>query len=161
MDELPELHSDLAPLAFLVGAWAGEGVGGYPTIEDFPYRQQVVFTHTGQPFLSYASHTWAVDDGRPLATETGFWRPRPEGRVEVLITHPTGISEIYVGQVTARKVELSTDAIARTESAKEVTAGHRLYGIIETGELGYAYEMAAFGYGLRSHLSAVLRRVED
>lgn len=153
-----DLHPDCAPLEFLLGTWVGEGVGGYPTIEDFPYRQEIVFSHAGQPFLSYASHTWATDDGRPLATETGFWRPRPGGAVEVLLTHPTGIAEVYVGEVTGKKIELRTDLVARTETAKEVTAGHRLYGLIEGGELAYAYDMAAFGYELQPHVSARLSR---
>ncbi len=160
MGDLPDLHPDCAPLGFLLGTWVGEGVGGYPTIEDFPYRQEIVFTHTGQPFLSYASHTWSVDDGRPLATETGFWRPRPAGAIEVLLVHPTGIAEVYVGQITGKKIELSTDLVARTESSKEVTAGHRLYGVVEGGELAYAYDMAAVGYDLQPHLSARLSRVE-
>ena len=36
----------------------------------------------------------------PLAVEAGFWRPQPEGKVEVALSHPTGISEIYYGQLT-------------------------------------------------------------
>lgn len=155
-----DLHPDCAPLEFLLGTWVGEGVGGYPTIDDFPFRQEIVFTHTGQPWLSYASHTWATDDGRPLATETGFWRPRPESNLEVLFAHPTGVVEVYVGQVTGKKIELSTDLVARTESAKEVTAGHRLYGMIDDDELAYAYDMAALGHELQPHLSARLRRAE-
>lgn len=155
-----DLHPDCAPLEFLLGTWVGEGVGGYPTIDDFPFRQEIVFTHSGQPFLSYASRTWAADDGRPLATETGFWRPRPEGAIEVLFAHPTGVVEVYVGQISGRKIELSTDLVARTESAKEVTAGHRLYGIIEGDELAYAYDMAALGHELQPHLSARLHRTE-
>lgn len=160
MGDLPDLHPDCAPLEFLLGTWVGEGVGGYPTIEDFVYRQQIVFTHSGQPFLSYASHTWTVDGDRPLASETGFWRPRPEGALEVLLVHPTGIAEVYVGQITGKKIELKTDVVARTESAKEVTAGHRLYGMLEDGELAYAVDMAAVGCELQPHLSARLSKVD-
>ena len=46
----------------------------------------------------------------------------------------------------------------RTSTAKEVTAGHRLFGIVE-GALLYAQEMAAVGHGLSPHLSARLIRV--
>jgi hypothetical protein len=48
--------------------------------------------------------------------------------------------------------------VARTETAKEYTAGHRLYGLIGE-DLGYAYDMAAEGQSLQSHLSAQLKRV--
>jgi hypothetical protein len=69
--------------------------------------------------------------------------------------------ELYVGRVLATsppKVELVTDAVVRTVTAKEVTAGQRLYGIIE-GALLYAQEMAAVGQSLTPHLSARLTRV--
>ena len=46
----------------------------------------------------------------------------------------------------------------RTPTAKEVTGGHRLFGIVE-GALLYAQEMAAMGHGLSPHLSARLVRV--
>jgi hypothetical protein len=48
--------------------------------------------------------------------------------------------------------------VVRTATAKEVNAGHRLYGIVE-GALLYAQDMAAVGEPLTSHLSARLIRV--
>ena len=96
--------------------------------------------------------------GAPLAMETGFWRPLPDRQLEVLIVHPTGISEMYLGEVTGTKIELATDAVLRTATAKEVTAGHRLYGLVE-GDLAYAYDMAAMGQPLQAHASARLKQV--
>jgi hypothetical protein len=160
-DAGPEPHPGLAPLAFLLGRWQGAGVGGYPTIESFRFGQEISFSHNGKPFLSYVSRTWLLDEdgkpGRPLATETGFWRPQPEGKLEVLLAHPTGITEIYLGEITGTKIEMSTDVVTRTGSAKEYTAGHRLYGIVGA-DLAYAYDMAAVGQPLQPHLSAQLKR---
>jgi hypothetical protein len=99
--------------------------------------------------------------GRPLAMETGFWRPQPEGKVEVLLAHPTGVVEIYLGEVTGTKIEMATDAVVRTSSAKEVRAGRRLYGLVGGGDLAYAYDLAAVGQPLQSHLSAQLKRVSS
>jgi hypothetical protein len=90
--------------------------------------------------------------------ETGYWRARPANKVEVVLAHPTGIVEIYVGDVAFSRVELVTDMVARTESAKEVTGGRRLYGLIGE-DLGWAYDMAAEGHKLTSHLSAQLKKV--
>lgn len=158
----PELHPDLAPLSFLLGRWEGAGVGGYPTIESFRFGQEISFSHNGKPFLIYSSRTWLIEPdgviGRPLAVEVGFWRPQPDGSLEVLLTHPTGITEIYVGTISGTKIEMATDAVVRTATAKLVTAGKRLYGLIE-GDLGYAYDMAAVGQPLQPHLSARLKRV--
>jgi THAP4-like, heme-binding beta-barrel domain len=51
---------------------------------------------------------------------------------------------------------MATDVVARTSSAKEVTAGHRLYGLVGP-DLAYAYDMAAVGQPLQPHLSAQLK----
>jgi hypothetical protein len=156
-----DLHADVTPLAFLLGHWQGNGHGDYPTIEKFEFAQELAFTHDGRPFLHYLSRTWLLDDEgesvRPLAVETGFFRPQPNGEVEVLLTHPTGVAEIYFGTIDGAKLELRTDAVARTASAKEYTAGHRLYGLVE-GDLLWTFDMAAVGQPLQSHIWARLQR---
>ena len=157
-----ELHEQLAPVRFLLGRWEGAGVVGYPTIESANFGQEISFSHNGKPFLIYASRTWLLEKdgtiGRPLAMETGFWRPQLDGGLEVVLAHPTGITEIYIGQITGTKIELATDAVVRTATAKDVTAGRRLYGLIGA-DLGWAYDMAAMGHPLQSHVSAQLKRV--
>ena len=158
-----EPHPDLEPLLFLLGRWEGAGVGGYPTIDSFQFGQEITFRHNGKGFLSYVSRTWRMGDdgtiGLPLGTESGYWRPRPDNRIEVMLAHPTGIVEIYLGEVSGTKIEMVTDVVARTATAKEVTGGRRIYGLIGQ-DLGWAYDMAAMGQPLQSHLSAQLQRVE-
>jgi THAP4-like, heme-binding beta-barrel domain len=158
-----ELHPSLAPLRFLIGRWEGAGVVGYPTIDSANFGQEITFSHNGKAFLIYSSRTWLLEPdgtiGRPLAMETGFWRPQEDGGLEVVLAHPTGITEIYLGQITGNKIEMATDAVVRTATAKEVTAGTRLYGLIGA-DLGWAYDMAAVGQPLQSHVSAQLKRVE-
>jgi hypothetical protein len=171
--EIPtDLHPHCVPLAFLLGTWAGAGVGGYPTIESFNFGQEVVFSYTpGKPFLRYESRSWLLDEEgnqvRPLAQESGYWRPQERTAangtagtartlLEVILAHPTGISEIWVGEADGAKVELRTDVVARTETAKEYTAGHRLYGLVQ-GDLLWAFDMAAMDQPMQSHLSAQLK----
>ena len=154
---------------FLLGRWEGAGIGGYPTIESFRFGQEISFSHNGKPFLIYTSRTWRLDDegqiGPPLGTESGYWRPRPDSQVEVMLAHPTGIVEIYLGEITGTRIEMATDVVARTATAKEVTAGHRLYGLVGSArpeqDLAYAYDMAAVGQELQPHLSAQLKRVSS
>jgi hypothetical protein len=164
-DTGPQAHPAIAPLSFLLGQWEGAGVVGYPTIDSVNFGQEISFSHNGKPFLIYSSRSWLIEEdgsiGRPLAMEVGFWRPQPEGRLEVLLTHPTGISEIYLGTITGTKIEMATDVVMRTATSKEVTAGKRLYGLVgpNLADLAYAYDMAAVGQPLQPHLSAQLKRV--
>jgi hypothetical protein len=166
MDSVPHdqpPHPAIAPLSFLLGRWEGAGVLGYPTISSANYGEEISFSHNGKPFLIYSSRAWLLEAdgsvGRPSHMEVGFWRPQPDGTLEVLITHPTGVTEIYYGTVTGTKIEIATDAVVRTVSAKEITAGKRLYGLVGA-DLAYAYDMAAVGQALQPHLSAQLKRVE-
>jgi hypothetical protein len=158
----PEPHPAIAPLSFLLGRWEGAGVMGYPTIESRNYGEEISITHNGKPFLIYSSRTWLIEldgsVGRPSHMELGFWRPQADNGLEVLIVHPTGVSEIYIGTISGTKIEMATDAVVRTATAKEVTAGKRLYGMIGA-DLAYAYDMAAVGQPLQPHLSAQLKRV--
>jgi hypothetical protein len=161
----PDLHKDLLALLPFVGLWRGRGQGGYPTIEGFHYGQEIRISHDGRPFLHYESRAWLLDSDskpiRPAGRESGWWRPAKGGdEVEALITTPTGIIELHYGVIETNppRIEMATDFVARTETAKEVTAGQRLYGIVE-GALLYAQDMAAVGHPLTSHLSARLLRV--
>ena len=160
--ELPaDLHADCAPVAWLLGTWRGNGHGDYPTIEAFQYGQELIFAHDGRPFFHYMARSWVVDEQgekvREGAIETGFLRCRPEGKMELLLAHHTGYVEIWYGEAAGGKLEISTDAVARIESAKEVTGGTRLYGNVE-GDLLYAYDMAGMGQPLQPHLWARLKR---
>jgi hypothetical protein len=150
------------PLSWLLGTWRGVGVGGYPDVPEFRFSQELTFTEmTGKPFVHHLSRSWLLDDDghevRPLAQETGYWRPEADGSLELLLAHPTGFVEIYLGRADGAKIELSTDVVARTDTAKTYTAGQRLYGLVE-GKLLWAYDMAAMDKPLQPHLSATLER---
>lgn len=158
---MPDLHPSVAPLAPLLGVWAGQGVGEYPTIASFGYLEEIAFGHVGKPFFSYVQKTRATDDGRPLHAETGYLRVPSPGRAELILAHPTGITEVDEGALTVDgdiiEMELSATTIGRSSSAKEVTALGR--SIRVTGdELTYTVYMGAVGQQLQQHLTATLRR---
>ncbi|BBY08097.1 peroxynitrite isomerase [Mycobacterium noviomagense] len=156
-----ELHPDLEALAPLLGTWAGRGSGKYPTIEPFEYLEEVVFSHVGKPFLIYGQKTKAPADGKPLHAETGYLRVPQPGRVELVLAHPSGITEIEVGTYSTSgdriDIELASSAIGLTPSAKEVTALDRRFRI-SGDELSYSLRMGAVGQPVQDHLAAVLRR---
>ncbi|MEQ6901084.1 FABP family protein [Nocardioides sp. YIM 152588] len=160
--ELPDnLHPNCGPIAWMLGTWRGNGHGDYPTIDKFQYGQELIFTHDGRPFFHYFARSWIVDEEgkkvRDAALETGFVRAIGDGKLELVLAHSSGISEIWYGQAEAGKVELHTAGVGYTDTAKEVTGGHRMYGNVE-GDLLYAYDMAAVGQELQPHLWARLKR---
>ena len=113
----------------------------------------------GQELFQYVG-----EDGerlRPGGSENGFWRPGPAPRdVEALITHNTGFLELSLGEVVFNKLEMVSDLLARTSTAREVAGLKRLYGLVE-GDLAYAVDMAAEGKSLQAHISARLQLLPD
>ena len=79
--------------------------------------------------------------------------------IEAAIIHPTGVSEFYLGRVKGPRIDLATDAVLRSATAKEYAAATRLYGLVD-GHMLWAWDIAALGQDLRTHASARLARIE-
>ncbi|WP_406231457.1 peroxynitrite isomerase [Nocardia sp. NBC_01009] len=154
-------HPDIAPLAPLLGTWRGPGHGEYPTIEPFDYVEEIKFGHLGRPFLTYRQRTRSADGSRPMHAETGYLRcPQPD-RVELILAHPTGITEICEGALSVTDgevhIELDSTSIGRSSTAKLVTALGR--SIRLSGDtIDYTLRMAAVGQDFQHHLAATLHR---
>lgn len=155
-----DLHPALAPLAPLLGTWSGRGSGDYPTIDPFDYVEEVVFGHVGKPFLAYSQRTRSPG-GAPMHAEAGYLRVPADGRVELVLAHPSGIAEIDEGTfsvaVGALVVQVSSTSVTRTSSAKDVAALERSI-TVAGDELHYTVRMGAVGQPLQHHLSATLFR---
>ena len=158
---MPDLHPDVNVLAALIGTWAGRGTGEYPTIEPFEYTEEVTFGHVGKPFLHYGQRTQSVDDGRPMHAEVGFVRVPSAARLEWVLAHPTGVTEIQEGTLSVLdgvvEMELTATSIGRTASAKDVNALSRSIRI-DGDTLSYTVRMGAVGQPLSHHLAATLHR---
>lgn len=157
----PALHPAIAHLAPLLGVWRGPGHGDYPTIESFDYVEEVTFGHVGKPFFAYGQKTRHAVTDLPLHAEAGYWRAPANGRIELVLAHPTGIVEVQEGTVETTDsgliVELASTTMAGTASAVSVSALTRRFEL-DGNTLQYKVSMAAVGVELTHHLSAELRR---
>jgi hypothetical protein len=161
--EGPDLHEQCLSLLPLVGVWRGTGELVEPGAEPVRMGQQVVFAHDGGPFLSYESRIWLLDADDavtgPGPRETGFWRPRPDGTLEVLIVHSTGLVTPFAGR--ARNLtswEMRSGELLRTRTAPPVEAATRLYGVV-AGDLAYVDEREWVDAAMTPYSSAQLGRV--
>lgn len=160
-----ELHPDVSILEPLLGTWNGDGAGEYPTIEPFGYHETITIGHVGKPFLAYQQRTTALDDERPLHAETGYWRIPGPGLAEIVLAHPTGITEVLEGFAAPNSagatdtliIDVRSNGIGRTGSAKEISRTERTFEV--TGDvMRYTVRMAAVGQPLQHHLAATLSR---
>ncbi len=158
---MPELHPDIAVLAPLLGTWTGSGRGEYPTVETFDYLEEITVGHVGKPFLTYSQRTRAAADGRPLHAEVGYLRVPSPGRIELVVAHPTGVTEIDEGTVSSEGddlvIEVESTSVGLTGSAKTIRALGRSFQIVGD-RLTYSVRMAAVGAPLTHHLAATLHR---
>src|SRR5256885_2242173 len=166
------MHPDVEPIGFLLGTWRGEGHGEYPTIESFDYGEEVRFAAVpGKPFLSYQQRTWALDDQRPLHAETGYWRPKPDGRLEGVLAHPTGLAEIEEGMVAGDVTTPGPTSIGRAPRAPPLSGRappakgapglSRRFEPVGGDVLRYEVQLAAVGQQLQGPLTAELKRVDE
>jgi hypothetical protein len=102
-----------------------------------------------------------------LHSENGWWRAQPPAadgtiHLDVVLTRPTGVAEILIGQVVIDQVgehiDLITDVVARTATAPAVTAEKRLYAL-RGPKLLYAIDLAAGDSAMSPHLAAALDRM--
>ena len=118
----------------------------------------------------YLSRNWLLDDDgarvRPLATEAGFWRPRPGNEIEVTLSHPTGFAEVWYGTPGGhgdRRRE--HHRCPRRPEDRHRHAYRQRQGVHagpspvrpRRGPLLWTFDMAAVGQPLLNHLAATRR----
>ncbi|XP_042412293.1 UPF0678 fatty acid-binding protein-like protein At1g79260 [Zingiber officinale] len=161
---LPPMHPAIAPLSFLLGRWKGQGEGGFPTINSFAYGEELLFSHSGkpapsllQPVIAYSQKTWKLASGEPMHAESGYWRPKPDGSIEVVIAQSTGLVEVQKGtyDTESKAITLQSELVGNASKVKEIT---RVFKEVD-GELSYVVQMATMMTSLQPHLKALLKKI--
>jgi len=155
-------HPSLGALAALVGTWRGEGEGAYPTIAPFRYREEVEFSHDGRPVLAYRQRTWRMEADVPMHVESGYVRGQVDGHAELVVAHPTGLTEVATLTLHEEDGALVLDGaratVQRSPSAKPVVDVRRRFRVVGD-ELHYDLWMTYAGHEDTHHLRAVLSRM--
>jgi hypothetical protein len=158
-----ELHATLEVLRPLIGVFAGEGEGDFPTVAPFRYHEEVSFLPRG-PLLTYAQHTADPASGRPMHAETGFLRRAGEDRVELLLAHTFGLTELQEGHLEVAptpdvelRLTLRSTVIGVAGTAKAVDAVRRSLSVVGD-ELHSELWMTFAGISDGQHLRSVLHR---
>lgn len=152
------LHKDLAELVFLLGTWSGLGEGAWPGAEPFAYAEDLTIEDVGDTWLVVTERSWSLDDGAPIHFERGFLRAPEPGRVELMLAHPIGITEVATGTVGDGVMQLASTAVGLSPTASPVTELRRRIEV--RGDLlTYELRMAMEGIGRRWHVRSRLERI--
>lgn len=152
-----DLHPDCEVFAPLLGTWSGTGHASYPDNASADYEITITFSTNGLRFVTFVETTTNAETGAPMHSESGFWRPVPPDRVEAVIAHPGGLAEVSEGIVDGGHFQLSSVAVARTTTAKQVDVIERTYRV-QDDRLTATVHMAATGHPLTPHLEEHLVR---
>ncbi|XP_010429805.1 PREDICTED: UPF0678 fatty acid-binding protein-like protein At1g79260 [Camelina sativa] len=155
--EAPPLHPLLEPLSYLLGTWRGQGEGEYPTIPSFRYGEELRFSHSGKPVIAYTQKTWKLETGAPMHAESGYFRPKPDGSIEVVIAQSTGLVEVQKGTFKNGSILLKSDIVGNASKVKEIS---RAFELVDGGKLAYVVHMSTTSTNhLQPHLKAILHKI--
>ncbi|TXG71414.1 hypothetical protein EZV62_006349 [Acer yangbiense] len=129
-----DLHPAIAPLSYLLGTWRGQG-----------------------EVIAYTQKTWKLGSGEPMHAETGFFRPKPDGTIELVIAQSTGLLELQKGTYNAQDkvIKLHSELVGNASKVREIS---RVFELVNE-ELSYVVEMGTNLTSLQPHLRATLRKL--
>ena len=151
-------HDGGDALNYAASAWVIDGESRTPLVSEVGFWRLVrpaTETDAGPGLLPGvgSAPVRTADDVEALRTAEGGFE------IEAAIVHADGVSELYLGQIRGPRIDLATDAVVRSASAKPYTAATRMYGLVD-GHLLWAWDIAALGADLASHASARLAKAD-
>eukprot|EP00445_Apocalathium_hangoei_P033285 CAMPEP_0203952636 /NCGR_PEP_ID=MMETSP0359-20131031/86226_1 /ASSEMBLY_ACC=CAM_ASM_000338 /TAXON_ID=268821 /ORGANISM="Scrippsiella Hangoei, Strain SHTV-5" /LENGTH=192 /DNA_ID=CAMNT_0050885687 /DNA_START=62 /DNA_END=640 /DNA_ORIENTATION=+ len=163
-------------MAYLEGTWIGHGVGEYPPhVPRFQYIHELTIEkavpHGPRELVwSFRSVCRHRETQEGLQSEQGFLRFHPmyinQGRVELVCTQPSGLTEVSEGTYTEDSFDVSSryDGLTRPGSASRpyVTGVRRWLEIrpqtVPAMTMEYRVEMATERTPMQQHLLSRLQK---
>ena len=125
-----------ADIQKLIGVWVGTGVGEFPTLSPFRYRERLEIVERRVHVLTYLQETWRTVEGGDVGShiETGFLRIGEAGVVEVLNAQDSGRVEVLSGHAEGSGSLVSIDLLSSIETKVSDNPPWSLLAIVR-GEL--------------------------
>jgi hypothetical protein len=151
----------------LEGVWIGRGIGVYPPrVSQFEYEEHLTIKPTAKPTVwEFKSATKHAVSGQPMHVEVGYIRAPSSETIELVASHPFGLTEISSGECSGdARVELvaTPKTLIRVESATSpfTTGLKRVYEVSADGNtLKFTMDMATSNHPeLRNHLISNLTK---
>jgi len=160
--------AQVAPTLWLEGKWQGTGSvikDGTPVVEYKEMSEFKVLRTSPATIVNLQQFTKHSESGNPLHAENGFIKIFPgesERRVEASYSHPFGMNEFELGQITANTLTLKAceehhfqrpQVTTETEAkARQVTHVHREYTLTEDGKIDFTMFLGVGGNEPKLHL---------
>lgn len=92
-----------------------------------------------------------------MHAESGFFRPKPDGSIEVVIAQSSGLVEVQKGayNVDKQTITLKSELVGNASKVKETSRGFELVD----GKLSYVVHMSTTTQHLQPHLKATLEKL--
>ncbi|KAM3683927.1 hypothetical protein ACJW31_11G002300 [Castanea mollissima] len=128
-----------------------------PSIPSLTSKSFISLTTLPSPVIAYSQKTWKLHSGEPMHSESGYWRPRADGTIEVVIAQSTGLVEVLKGDYDAEEkvIRLQSELVGNASEVEKITRVFQLIG----GDLSYVVQMATNATSLQPHLKASLKKL--
>ena len=162
----------LDPLRWLEGKWKGEGTGGFPTMDDFSFEDEMYFKtnaegYTNEPIIHF-EEVARVRENEELVFkhwETGYFKPAKNASIQFYNCHNTGRIEIIYGyfksvdeQAKSFEIVFNSNDVRNDEGTAVMRSSQRIF-TLKGDTLHYSLDMSTEDIEeMTHHLEVSLRR---
>lgn len=152
-------------LGLLIGIWKGDGIGSFPTIESFRFRDELEFEFINEEgVIHYKQKTWIKGEvSTPSHWESGFIRINENGVIEISNSQNGGRVEVLAGNIIEsdrdrKRLEINFKSIFLGNDPRLVNTSRNI--IVENDVLGYSIHMSTKTVQTANcHIEAALTRI--